>query len=955
MSQTGRFFGQLESIFGKGMVTSGYRSQAEQDALVQRGVTKATHSSHTYEDGYDLAIPAGRNEQEIRAKLASQGLTAGKIIRESGRGSNQGTGAHWHIELGGSRQVAGNSGQAPAASSNPQDFLAGLGSRLGPEGRASSAVDQNADPIFNSQPELDSRAAKVEGVLTQQGDAIKTLTGLQDALHHTQTTAMEQQVNETRAISNQITTATSELANQVAPVFQARARIADQLDRINTMNPLERGLRGMFDLNYDRSYLENQLQHYDTTLEMRAHDFDYVNKLHASALNEIERRYSLDTALPKLAVDQVTEDLGTLGLSLQQTSGMLGALKDRIGTQSQMIAAQAAARNDMMGQLDMPTLTDLAGKARAAGGIIDFNGTKLNYHELREMIQKREQQDLSLESMRMSIAGGRMDLAQKQAENTIQYMTRAEVEGAIAAGGMFKGVQLPADKLTQALAIYTQQGNLAANSIAQQLPATQVFNMATQAFNTMTQLTQRARGILGADGLGDITHISGDANQLMQKLTTAVQTNQAPEVINELLQQIGKKQAALSQQIGDRLLRHVGGDKRAAGYLQSFVSGTPMSQGTAAEALTYFALKGALPQGMGLSDEAKQLFTKAQGLVGKFKNQVNPATKKPYTEKDLQAVVTRELASTAGATIGAARSDRLMNDLPTLAQKAGHPLGKLGITQFRNARAMATQQAATTIAHQLKTTPDVVLKMVQRMGPVDDSQQAQDLFKAFKAQAGAFNAAETSNFIQNLDDLPQVTPGRRNSSVVLDFLDSPTMHVIASNYSDYVGQRSMGDYIVNPIATGATEMGLNQSRSLIRNTQSAVYADAKANARRQSAALANDPLTRVDVILRSIPGIGKEGSAALRPVVTQILTQAERETQGQGGGNWSALHQTNSEFANTAMQRQESFVINGLRSTKFDDPKLETYRKLAIKGWDDHSTQANTFLQNMLDALNPLN
>jgi len=938
MGQSGKFFGQLEDAFGKGNVTSGYRSQDEQNALVKQGATRATRSSHTYENGYDLAAGVGKSESDIRAGLAAKGLSAGRVLYERG-GKNQGTGPHWHVELndGSGTQVATNQAAAP----NAGNFLDGLFPTLAPESKASGAVSSNAGQIFNSDAELNKRSNAVEGVLTQQGKSIDVLTGLQTALHGVQTEAMQQQANETRAISDQTVQATQELARQVAPVFQARARIADQLDKVNTMNPLERGLRGVFDLNYDQSHLESQLTHYDSTLQMRANDYDYMNKLHQAALTEIDRRYSLDTALPKLAAQQSTEDLGLLGMSLQQTSGMLGNLRDSISGQAQMIAAKASARNDMMGRVDVPTLIDLANKAKMTGGVVNFNGVDLNYHELREQIQKSEQLDLSMESMKMSIAGGRMELAEKQATNTVRYMSREQVEGAIANGGMFNGVQLPADVLTQQMAIYTQQGKDAANSVAARMPATAAMNLATQAFNGMTELTSRARGVLGTEGLGDITSISGDSSQLVQRLTQAVQGNEAPEVIQGLLQKIGAKQAALNAQVDERLLQHVGGDKRAAGYLKSFVYKTPMSQGSSAEALTYFALKGSLPNGMGLSDESKQLFKQAQGIVERVKGTKNPATGKPYSEKDLQEVVTREIATTAGGTIGAARGERILNALPATAAKAAHPFGRIDPAAFAQARQHAEVSAAQTLAPQLHTTWQTVLQMAKTGRPVDGKPESLALFKAFGAQAGAYNSHETAGFIQELDDLPQVTPGRRNSSVMQDFLQSPAMHLVASNYSDGLGSHSMGDYLVNPLANGATENYLSQATRLISSTQAALSSDSKRNARHQASAVAFDPKARVHVILSSIEGLGKPGADALRPIVGQLLTQMPQ----------SDMRLQTGEFTNTAMQRQERFVIDSLKSTKFDDPKLEVYRKLAVKGWDQSATRQNTFIENLMDAI----
>lgn len=78
--------------------SSGYRTQAEQDALVARGVTRAKRSSHTYSGGQDIVPPGdpstwGPYADQLRASGRFR-----KVIIETGRGRNQGTAPHIHLE-----------------------------------------------------------------------------------------------------------------------------------------------------------------------------------------------------------------------------------------------------------------------------------------------------------------------------------------------------------------------------------------------------------------------------------------------------------------------------------------------------------------------------------------------------------------------------------------------------------------------------------------------------------------------------------------------------------------------------------------------------------------------------------------------------------------------------------------------------------------------------------------
>lgn len=44
--------------------TSGFRTQAHQDALISQGLTQTKHSSHTRGDALDFAVPQGMTKQQ---------------------------------------------------------------------------------------------------------------------------------------------------------------------------------------------------------------------------------------------------------------------------------------------------------------------------------------------------------------------------------------------------------------------------------------------------------------------------------------------------------------------------------------------------------------------------------------------------------------------------------------------------------------------------------------------------------------------------------------------------------------------------------------------------------------------------------------------------------------------------------------------------------------------------
>ena len=956
MGKSGRFWEDMTQAFGEENVTSGYRTQEEQDALVRAGKTRATKSSHTYEDGYDVSPRF--SDEEVRKRLAARGLGVNKIVNESGRGRNQGTGPHKHVEVfsladgptsrNGERSNSSRPGRGVA---NPQVLLDSLASSLAPESKASGNVSTNATTIYNSDGEFNTRANKVEDSLQQQSAGLDVLRQVQDAAQATQVLEMSQQIEDTRAISGEIVDGTEKLKAKVLPVFQARGRIADQLDKVNTMNPLERGIRGIFDLNYDRKHLEGQLEHYDKTLQTRANDFDYLNKLHTVALTEIDRRYGLNTALPELAVKQTNEDLGLLGMRLQQSAAGLSSLRERVSGETQLIAAKAAARDDMISRLDSPTVLDLANQAKQGGGLVHYNGAEFSYHELRERLERDESQSLSVRSQRMAIANGEVNLAEQHAINLARSLTREQAEAAIANGGVYSGIQLPQDVLTSVYQGHVSRATTQAETVSNTLPTAAALGVASAEMTRITTLHSRTTGMFGPTGIPGATQFMQEGTRLTRALIAATEQSAAPEVITALTQKIAANSTAMEAALDRGLVQRAGGDKASAGYMKSFVMGVPLDSSAATSAITHFAMKGALPEGIAMSPEARQLFS----IAGKAVTDARTANPKIGLEA-LRQKVSEAVMARGGQVVGQARFDRLNNDLPLVARQTNHPFGRMDGGAWRQANANAAAAADSAVASGLDTTPQNIRQMRTSGKPIDTTPEFKALFDKFRDQAANYNAVEQGALVRELDELPQATPGRRNSSVLLDFLQSPAMHTAASRYSDNTGAASMGDYFVNPISAGATETMFGQHAQGMVQSQAATSESNRRNARIMASAYGHSPVTRARTILGGIEGIGPDGAKALMPFIQETL--AKPGIAQPGASIYRAIDHIpglNTSGDNDAlMSMQDAAVKSALASTKFEDPRLENYRKVAVRGWDNIATQQKSFFQSLVSSLNPL-
>lgn len=83
---------------------SQYRSQAQQDALRARGVTRARVSAHTSGNAFDVppreigGLRGDAAVEEVRTRLQAAGYPPMELRWESGHGRGQGTGPHVHAE-----------------------------------------------------------------------------------------------------------------------------------------------------------------------------------------------------------------------------------------------------------------------------------------------------------------------------------------------------------------------------------------------------------------------------------------------------------------------------------------------------------------------------------------------------------------------------------------------------------------------------------------------------------------------------------------------------------------------------------------------------------------------------------------------------------------------------------------------------------------------------------------
>lgn len=942
----GRTPSKDKQAFGAGQMQVGTAREAAQRAGIQwdeRRFFNDREYNLNLADSHmkHLLTRYGGDRTLARAAYHSGPGTVDSALRQHGRANfanGLGPEGRKYIQMG---SGASDSQGRPVGVGDPNRFLEGLESSLGPEAKASANVTQNSSKIFNSDEELNRRGAQVEGDIVRERQQLDVLGQVQEVAQQTTTAALTQSVEQSKAIGSEIVAATQQLKQKTAPVFQARQRIADQLDKINTMNPLERGLRGIFDLNYDDDYLEGQLDKFDRTLQARANDFDFVNKLHATARQEIEQRFTADTALPNLAVAQAGEDTKLLTMQLSNSVQMLDSLKDGIATESQMIAAKDAARSDLMVRLDLPTIRDLLTQAESNGGAVEFNGVEFSGRELRTHVENMEQRDLQSEAYRTAIASGRMDYAEGYALNVAKSLSQKELEAAVANGNVHDGIQLDPTAVARLYETSLAAAETRAQAITNRIPGNQALGIAMQDMQQLGGGVTRAVNLLGMSEGTTFGPLMQQSAADVEAIAAAKRAGESPEVIRSLTEKALSNNAKAREVLQQRILHSVGGDETAAKYVNSFVSGVPMSQGAATEAMAYFAVTGNMPQGVAQSPETRQVFAKAREIATTVRDEMSRGGKK-VKRADLVAEVNARLGDVATAAIGQARHDEIYSSLPQIAAELNHPFKGLNPQRWQEIRARARLASSDSIAIAAETTPENVDLMLRTRRPLSNSQEHKVLFDRVVAATGQANGVELQTMVKGVDAEPRIDPTRPNSSVLAEFLESaPFLNGIPRDAAAR-GQNSLAEYLVNPLAQGSTEQRVGRTAEELRAAQAAVYSERRQAAQNPASNMFFMPLTRTSMILESIPDVGKEGSQALAPFVREFYDSHLKE------GGFDNLFFTS---PNTRFREEDAALFAALQSTQFENPKQEFYRKRVVAQWNDHATAQAGFIDRFLGAI----
>lgn len=762
------------------------------------------------------------------------------------------------------------------------------------------------------------RAQAADDILTQATAAIKAK---QDTIAQVTT----QRIEAKKEINKDLIGQLDQTSQQLKPLFNQRKAIADRQEELQRMNPLVRGIRGLFDSSYDDDHLDALDRTIAGRIRATADVFDQQQRSIDNMNALLDENASGEVNLAKLAIDSNSEDIRLSALSVQSAQEVLRTMASGVQAGETLIRAQMVARADTMATLTDSQLGSYIGQAAKNGGEVTVNGTPLRIQELKEIQMARTERNLSFESKMLAIQGQRMDLARQHEINFVRKMTKPEVLAAIKSNGAFGKQVLPMDLLQNQLQTLQGTEDSLVTEMARTGGAKSAAAIARLNQETIQQTNQRALELFGQipQGLNRLNNFQASqfAN-INGELQGAAGTGTSHLVASSKSKEMIGMYETRVKAVDAEAKRWAGGDKDLYAVASAYLTGNELSSQSAVKGLIKMARTGA-PKGTRLTGAAKAAFDAARQTVANFENReakannaqdvkkflMSEAGKQSMTEKQL------ELEKLVGAAVSRAYNGSVYKDMTTRAPEYAktipgrdgkpHPASKIPVDTIARAEAVAKVAARERFGNDIPP---------EKLG-----------------EAKAFELQEMLNVIDR-------EAGSGAADQYVDLLNDRRYQETASTVSQRTQQVGFMDYVAG--RAGPDSMGENVSKygSQLRIANEARKRESSIETSTAAARFRGQPLRRMETILSGVPGINAQERAAL---VNAVKDMVASDALSQGGG---ALP----EYGSTVTRRVNDQIDAAITSGKFQNPQLERVRQIAAKNWEENSRTTDSIIDSFL-------
>lgn len=944
---------RVVAALGGGRV-GGWRSPEEQDELFRQGKTplrggESAHNSGTKDDpgAIDISRIGPGREAEVKAIVEREsGKKIKKIIWETGRGKNQGTAPHYHIEFGdgSTQQVAQSSGGGAVPNPIQVPDVRAIAATTGERAAMNEPRKTEVVNPFDVGPRLQESARDTQTRQLTLDETIQNAINQRNMEQERELEALRSRNAQQAAIREQTAAQANEALTLAQPIFQKKRAIADRLSEIADMSPFERMIKGTFDPNYNIDVLTSKDRLYSANLDAIAQHYEYNSSLQNAMIQMVASEYQSESDVFELLQSHRIEDIQLLGSSIGASSARFEQVLKELDGEVSVINAQNFAISDTVARLTPGQLNEA--EQASVDGYTTINGMRIPTTLITERIDALQTQEYNLVSRKLAIDSANQAIAEQAEENILGTMTREEVDAAIKANGMWKGQQFDIAKLAQRQQLFRQirAGFNEDNMIAETPKAV------AASFRSLGQTTANILTRAGSLGIYDsvpIRAIQNDLTQLATEFKSGLERAKASGVQEEYMatflprfEDLRKRQAQL---IESAVTNWAGKNEDLKNLGNAWLMGQPLNNRDSARGLIVLARDG-LPPGMKLQGPALEAFRAAESVVTQ--------SKAPKTGQSLEEIMNPKKGPKDGITddmiesvLGVARDayngslvDKAIQSAPEIARNIkdakgnAHAFSLVRPQDYRTALAIGDDKGLTRIADDMGIDKPT-LNQILAGGPqgrawttwAQGREGAEADFSYWTRQLVALQTQET---LIALDSTASATHDFKPSEAWADLMGSPEFQQQVYRTMDNQRNSGFGDFVVSGAAGNSANQQFGQYAAQIPIAQQTYASQKVIDTTARVAELRGDPYKRLSVIISAIPGVNREDENRLIQAVRLRLPE-EKYLKMQD-----------------VKPRQRSHEIDSLiLNERFEDPTIEAIRKRVAKHYETFAPQADTMFE----------
>ena len=716
----------------------------------------------------------------------------------------------------------------------------------------------------------------------------------------------------------------------VNPLLQKRNEVDQRLGELATMNPLVRGIKGIFDLNYNTKYLTEVSKNLGAAAMDQAENFATIQALQDSFLKDITAQYDNRDDLRKLKLTNADQDAAILSQHLQTAGMNLDLIGQGLATQRNLIQSQLMATADAIEQLTPTDRIDALAKAKAdPTHSITINGVRIGQADLADRVLKDQQQDLAIQGANLAFQSQKIELHDQFAKSLAESMTLPQLREALANGGVYRGVRIPNNILAQNMASLEAANGMQAEALVSQSGASQVQFLLHNTANSVKSFVEKARplGIVNGAPVKALQSVLDQGNNLAKAYSEAQERGDTKSMtaITQELANLNQQTTAIISSVAQSIT----GDKNGAASLAAYWLNQPVPADTALQTMIGFVNKGGLPLAMQASPTFNAAYAATKQAVmqadaeaqksGHYGNPGSPGWNRWLKSPDRMARIGELANQNAPKIINTTNFTAFQDKLPAIAKASGASFGNVSQQGWEQANQAAHNDAIAWAAGQLGVSPqEAELFVTKGIAPrsLAGNKSALENFQAVapSVRANLFTY-EQSALLNHLDQLPEASKDFQPSRAYMEFVTSPDYLKQIGRFEATQSQFSYGDFVsgamrrqgVVPVAKG---YGDSIKQQWIQNQIESAASGTKLS---QSYLV---PLVRTRTILGAMTGLSESDEDLFLRVLHDKFPQMDTRIR--------------SDDTNDAIR---TFIM----TSKLPDARLEGIRKQVAKQWDPTS------------------